>query len=190
MKLYAGLKSLELSKRFYAAEKRIIMHAAIYGPFGQSSPVKDGLFNALGKDSFEKIDVIALDLSSPIALQSQFFEFLRPGSSQSLRKKDLADSGAFLRILKSRNPEKVQIHPLRHLSYQPIIIIDDTLIFGQYAVCGKLAANGYWGTVTVDMAKLFSLAQQEHVSDEIDETESAAYRMVCECLRSMNQEIL
>ncbi len=189
MKLVTGLGSLTLPERFYNAEKRIVMHAAIYGPFGQAEHYKNGLLNALGKVSFERLDVIALTATSPQPLKHQFLELLRPGCSENQQEKELSDSDAFLRMMKDSAPQKVQIHPLHMSSCQPILIIDNTLLFGQYAMSEKRAAEGFWGIVETDMEKLFMLAESNKSSDGLDEKETAAYRLVCECCGAMSESL-
>lgn len=189
MKLVASLQALELPERFRNAQKRIVMHASIYGPFSQAEPYGAGLLQALAKDSFEKLDIIALTANSPKPLQHQFLELLRHGSSEIQQEKEVSDSDNFLQMLKNSAPLKVQIYPLLKISCQPLIIIDDTLFFGQYARCKRRAAEGFWGVVETDMEKLFELVRSNNSTAVLDEKETAAYRLVHECWQTMQESI-
>ncbi len=188
MKLLASLDSLNLPGLFANARKRIILHAAIYGPFANLSSYKKGLLQALAMKSFEKLDIIALTADSPEPLKRCLLDLLRPHISDGLKEKEITDSDYFLANLKTAAPEKVSIHPLSVLPYQPIIIIDNTLIFGQYARCEKKASEGFWGIIETEVEKLLAFAQTADIPAGCAEQEIAAYRLICECCRAMTSE--
>lgn len=188
MKLFAGLENLDLPARFYSAQKQIVMHAAIYGPFGRSALYTDSLLHALAQESFGRMDIIAVTADSPKPLQDQFLDLLRSDYSEQQKTEELADSDRFLHSLKKNFPLKVHIHPLHLFSCQPVIIIDNTLIFGQYTNCKKRAADGFWGVIETDIQKLFSHGTNAPELPVLNQQETAAYRLVVECTRAMTPE--
>jgi len=188
MKLFANLESLGLPTLLAGAEKHILLHAAIYGPFAAQALYKEALFCALARKTFKKLDIIALTESSPEVLQKQYLDLLRHGSSAAEKSQEVAASDAFLKILKETAPEKVNIYSLRTFSCQPILIIDDTMIFGQYVCSQKKAAEGFWGVVETDMEKLFNFALTHLPLPVLTDKETAAYRLICDCCHAMARE--
>ncbi len=184
MKLTASIESLGIPEFFGNATKRIILHAAVYGPFAQSRPHKNSLTKALARKSFERLDIIALTAEHPQSYRNHFLEVLRTGASKKIKTDTVLASDAFLGKLKSACPAKVFIHPQTTTPCQPIIIVDDTIIFGQYAHCTTYAAHGFWGIIETDVDKLFRWADG-NIPPEATDEEIAAYRLVCECRHAM-----
>ncbi|QJB57550.1 hypothetical protein [Pseudodesulfovibrio sp. zrk46] len=189
MKLTAGLASFNLPELFGNASKRIILHAAIYGPFAQSKPHRRALAKALSKDSFARLDIIALTKSGTQSWRSDFLNTLRNGASEEQKLREIQASDDFLEKLQIACPTKVFVHPLTALPCQPIIIVDNTIVFGQYAHCGIFAPQGFWGCVQTDVKALLEWRQQGVTPTYATDTEVAAYRLICECLNAMKCEV-
>lgn len=187
MRIVAGIESLNLPSLFAAARKRIILHAAVYGPFANSKPHRDGLATALRKPSFERLDVIALDAEMPWA--ASFMNALRFQASKKEQDATLLASTGFLHQLKGVQPEKVHIHPHSAIPCLPILVVDDTVVFGQYAHSCVHAARGFWTSVEVDVEKLMKWARNNHLPDDASETEIAASRLVSECHHAMGGNV-
>lgn len=188
MKLVAGIEALNIPALFAAASRRIILHAAVYGPFGDSAPHRNGLAEALGKDSFQGLDIIGLEAGGRACWQPDFLGCLRFGHPLSEVEAEVRASQIFLENLVSDYPGKVRIHPARQLPCLPLLIIDDTIIFGQYAHAETGAPQGFWGVVEADMEKLFKWAETGSVPPCASNEEMATYRLVCECCHSMSGE--
>lgn len=186
MQLVAGIASLDIPARFAAAQKRIILHAAVYGPFADSTPHKDGLAAALSKPSFERLDIIALDDSS--AWANDFMQILRPGATRESHTLTLAKSHDYISGLAESYPDKVCVHPQSSLPCLPLIVIDDTIIFGQYAHSDVHAASGAWGIMEADVGKLLNWTAQGKIPESATAEETAAYRMIAECCHAMTGE--
>lgn len=189
MQLVAGIQSCGLPKRFANAQHRIILHAAIYGPFSASEDHRNGLEQALGRSSFERMDIIALTADSRQPWKAQFLDALRHNETEEAHAQALQDSDAFLDELKQAHGQKTFIHPLTTFPCQPIVIVDNTILFGQYAHCTTYAANGFWGMVETDVDKLFGWAKDGQIPPAANDDEIAAYRMVSDCHHAMNRRI-
>lgn len=184
---FAGLSSLNLPSRFDAAERRIILHAAVYGPFAKSIPHRDGLKAALDKDSFLSLDVIALDNKQPWA--TPFMRAIRFGEDSEAHLQTFRSSLNFMTKLKDAHPKKVNLHRQLTTPCLPIIVIDDTILFGQYAHCEARAAEGFWGVIETDVNKLSSWASGNGLPSEATAEETAAYRLISECHHAMNGDM-
>ncbi len=185
MQLTANINSIDLPERFGKATRRIILHAGVYGPFAASRPHRNGLAKALNKDSFKRLDIIGLTEGCPQPWQTQFMDALRFDASDHEKAKVVLASDDFLEKLQIACPAKVVIHPLRTLPLMPVIIIDDTIIFGQYAHCSQYAATGFWGVIETDVDKLLEWAEEDTIPAFATDEEVAAYRLVYESLHAM-----
>jgi len=188
MQLLAGIDSLGLPRLLGNAERRIILHAAIYGPFALSAEYGHAFDKALGKASFERLDIITLTADSEVAWKARFLDMLRHGAKADEQRSALHDSDSFLKKLAMIAPSKVILHPIRSLPCQPIMIVDDTIVFGQYAHCAAYAAQGFWGITTADVGRLLDRAAKGSIPPGADNEEIAAYRLVCECHNAMIPE--
>lgn len=185
-RLVAGIKSLNLPSLFAAAERRIIFHASIYGPFADSEEHREGLNMALSKSSFQSLDIIALQSDQPWALS--LMHTLRFDATDADKEKAILASTQFLDALQSAHSEKVRVYSQAAPPSLPIIVIDDTIIFGQYAHSDRYAADGYWGVTETDVDRLFQWAEDGFTPGNASSEEKAAYRLICECRYAMTGE--
>lgn len=183
MHLVAGIDALDLPSRFAAATKRIILHAAVYGPFAESKPHREALTSALRRHTFQQLDIIALKAETHWA--RPFMEALRFGATNEEKEATLTASTNFLHTLKTDHPGKVRIHPHSTIPCMPLVIVDDTIIFGQYAHCAVHAAQGFWGIMEADVHKLFGWAEADRLPETVSGEEVAAYRLISECHHAM-----
>lgn len=183
MRMVAGIGALNLPARFAQARTRIVLHAAVYGPFAKSQPHRESLFTALERASFEELDVIALDGIE--TWTASFMEALRFGSTHEEQTDVISESTAFLKELQTAFPDKVRIHPQKTIPCQPILIVDDTIIFGQYAHCSLHAADGFWGITEADIAKLLAWATEGDIPSTASSEEIGLFRLVSECFHAM-----
>lgn len=182
-RLFAGIEPLDLPARFANARTRIILHAAVYGPFATSAPHRDGLAAALARPSFERLDIIAVSDSQPWS--APFMRALRLGESEQAHAETLRTSHDYLRELDDNGRGKVRIHRQTSIPSLPVIVIDDTLVFGQYAHCETYAADGFWGVLETDVDKLFLWTKTGGPPDHASAEDVAAYRIVHECHHAM-----
>lgn len=185
MKLVAGIAALDIPQRFAAARKRIILHAAVYGPFASSEPHSNGLAQALSRSTFECLDIIGFTPDNNEPWKADFYNALRFGAPPRTVEEEIADSYTYISGLAADHPDKIRLHPVRTLPNFPALIIDDTIIFGQYAQTTPHAPQGFWGIVKADVEKLLSWAEQGSMPTNASEEELAAFRVINECFRAM-----
>lgn len=183
MKLVATLEALNLPALLANAQHRIILHAAIYSPFGASRPHHDGLLMALDRPSFQRLDAIALADKQPWT--RGFMQGLRAGSTPEEQAETIAASTTFLRQLKTAQPDKVHISSQVTIPCLPIIIVDNTLLFGQYSHCPTHAAHGLWGTMQADVETLLHWAIRGNAPPGASPEDIAAFRLVYECFHAI-----
>lgn len=186
MRLVAGIETLDLPSLFSEASKRIVLHAAIYGPFAESTPHREALETALGRDLFERLDVIALECSTPWA--SPFMHALRFDEDETQHRRIINKSNQLLNDLSDRFPGKVRIHAMTSFPCLPIVIIDNTILSGQYAHCEAYAAHGLWSVLEADVDTLFDWAENGGMPTNVPPETMAAYRLVSECHHAMKGE--
>lgn len=185
MKIVTGIDQLDTPTMFSTARRRIILHAAVYGAFARSQPHREGLESALSKPGFERLDIVVLEPDNDQGWVRPFLDALRFGISTQAADDEVALSYRFMIELAARYPEKVRLHPARRLPCLPVVIVDDVIIFGQYAHAGSHAPQGFWGMIHADVPTLLQWTRAgkppPHASDE----EIAAFRLVHECARAM-----
>ncbi|MEF2231663.1 MAG: hypothetical protein V3571_12095 [Pseudodesulfovibrio sp.] len=171
MKLVTGIDRLDTPALFASARRRIILHAAVYGGFARSRPHREGLEAALGKPAFERLDIIVIEPGCAEPWVRPFLDALRFGISTQAADDEVALSHRFMTELAARHPARVRLHPVRRLPCLPVVIADDTIIFGQYAHAG-VHALPQWTSAG---------KPPPNASDG----EAAAFRLVNECARAM-----
>ncbi len=185
MELVCGVGELGIPAMFAEAKRRIILHAAVYGPFSKSEVHIQGLETALSRTDFNRLDVIAVRSDGENGWDDPFLNALRFGISRQSVVDELELSQSFLNELAERYPEKVNVYLACNLPCLPLVIVDDTICFGQYAHSCVHAPQGFWGCVEADVEKLFSWAESGSVPHEVCADEIAAFRLVSECSRAM-----
>lgn len=185
MKLVTGIDQLDTPSLFAASRRRIILHAAVYGAFARSQPHRHGLETALLKPEFEQLDIIVLEPDNRAPWVRPFLDALRFGISTHATDDEVLLSHRFMTELASTHSDKVRLHPARRLPCLPVIIADDTIIFGQYAHAGMHAPQGFWGQVQADVPKLLQWTAAGKPPPKATGEEVAAFRLVNECARAM-----
>ncbi|NDV28165.1 hypothetical protein [Desulfovibrio sp. JC010] len=185
MKLVCGVGELGIPAMLAKAEHRIVFHAAVYGPFLKSKPHIQGLEKALSRPGFSRLDVIAVQSADENRWTDPFLNALRFGISRQSVADELDYSRSFLGELAGRYPDKVNVYPAGNLPCLPLVIVDDTICFGQYAHACFHAPEGFWGCVEADVEALFSWAESGRVPPGANADEVAAFRLVSECSRAM-----
>lgn len=185
MRLVCGAGELGIPEMFAQAQRRIVLHAAVYGPFSKSEAHIRGLEKALNRPGFNRLDVIAVQSGSENAWDDSFLAALRFGISRHSVADEIDYSRNFMTELAKRYPEKVKVYPACNLPCLPLVIVDDIICFGQYAHSCVHAPQGFWGCVEADVEKLFNWAQSGEVPYGADEREIAAFRLVSECSRAI-----
>ncbi|CCO25032.1 hypothetical protein [Maridesulfovibrio hydrothermalis] len=183
MKIVAGVDALDLPVLFRTAKRRIILHAAIYGPFARSEAHCEALAEALSNPVFKQLDIIALQPDKQSGWAELFLQVLRPGVFKENIEQELRESQDFLNDLAVKHPVKVNIHYLQEQPFQPIVIVDDIICFGQYAYADVPAPVGFWAMVEADVGKLLEWAEEGGAPQDATAVELAAYRLVSECAR-------
>ncbi|WP_319765059.1 hypothetical protein [Maridesulfovibrio sp.] len=185
MKLVSGVGDLNIPHMFAEAQRRIVLHAAVYGPFSKSEVHIQGLEKALSRTGFSRLDVIALQPTCEKIWSDPFLSALRFGISRQSVADELDYSSSFLQELSMRYPDKVNVYLACNLPCLPLVIVDDTICFGQYAHASFHAPEGFWGCVHADVEALFNWAESGRVPHGVNADEIAAFRLVSECSRAM-----
>ena len=185
MKIVIGIDQLDTPSLFAASRRRIILHAAVYGAFARSQPHREGLEAALSKPEFEQLDIIVLEPDNDQGWVRPFLDALRFGISTQAADDEVALSHRFMTELAQRYPDKVRLHPARRLPCVPVVIVDDTIIFGQYAHAGVHAPQGFWGMIHADVPTLLQWTRAGKPPRHAGDEEIAAFRLVNECARAM-----
>lgn len=185
MKFVCGVEGLGFPDMFSRARKRIILHAAVYGPFARSKAHRAGLEEALSRSSFNGLNVITLQPGCDQEWSRPFMGALRFGISRHAVADELNRSADFLFDLSESYPGKVNIFFARNLPCFPVVIVDDLICFGQYAHAEVHAPQGVWGSMEADVERLFSWAESGRIPMHASVEETAAFRIVCECARAM-----
>lgn len=186
MRLVTGLDCLDTPTLFAASKRRIILHAAVYGPLANSQRHYRALCTAVEKHGFERLDIIAVDPDRMPAWSEPFFKALRFGVSRQDRDAELTTSHDFLVSMAEEYPDKITLHHVRALPCLPIIVADNTILFGHYAHAEIQAPLGYWGRIEADVPKLLEWAENGSPAAQATNSELAAFRLVSECFRAMN----
>jgi len=186
MKLFAGLEELNIPALFATASRRIILNGAVYGPFAKSNSHMAGLNTALARPQFKQLDIIALNPVLAFNWEKYFLEALRFGISRQEVEAEIKISFSFVKGLADKYPSKVSLYPIRKLPNLPIVIVDDTICFGQYARAKPHAPEGFWGMVEVDVEKLFEWAKSGCPPSSSTKDEIAAFRLINECAQLMS----
>lgn len=184
MHIEAGIDALDIVDLIADSKRRITLHAAVYGPFAQSQPHCNAFAKALQKPHFKRLDIITLQHEQPWT--ASFLEALRFGSTPKEQGDAVASSMAFIQKLQDLQPQRVHVHPLMTFPCLPILIIDDTVVFGQYAHCAIHAARGAWGVIETDVQKIQAWAEVDIIPPNATSEEVAAYRLIAECRHAMN----
>ncbi|SDL06147.1 hypothetical protein SAMN05660337_1945 [Maridesulfovibrio ferrireducens] len=186
MKIFAGTDGLNIPDLFYSASRRIILNGAVYGPFAKSERHQAGLDTALNKPEFQRFDIIAIEPELNFSWKESFLGALRFGISRQATEEEIKISHTFLTDLEKKYPDKIRIHPARNLPCTPVIVVDDTICFGQYAHAEPHAPEGFWGMVEADVEKLIEWTKSGRPPSSSTKKEIAAFRLINECARSMN----
>ena len=185
MKIVTGIDQLDTPALFAASRRRIILHAAVYGAFARSQPHREGLETALARPGFERLDIIVLEPDNRAAWVRPFLDSLRFGISTHATDDEVSLSYRFMTELAERYPDKVRLHPARRLPCLPIIIADDTIVFGQYAHANVHAPQGFWGMTTADVRTLLQWTARGRPPATASGEQVASFRLVNECARAM-----
>ena len=185
MKIVTGIDHLDTPSLFAAARRRIILHAAVYGGFARSRPHREGLEAALSKPEFERLDIIVIEPGCAEPWVRPFLDALRFGISTQAADDEVTLSHRFMSELAERHPDKVRLHPARRLPCLPVVIADDTIVFGQYAHAGVHAPQGFWGMIQADVRTLLAWTSAGKPPHSAGDEEVAAFRLVNECARAM-----
>lgn len=185
MRLVADIDTLDTPGLFAAAQSRIILHAAVYGAFARSLPHRHGLQAALTRPQFQRLDIIALEPGCTEPWVRPFLDALRFGISRQAADDEVAASHSFVSDLAAHHPGRVVVHPAHRLPCQPVLVIDDTIVFGQYAHAGCHAPQGFWGMVRADVPALLGWADTGKPPAHAPREAVAAFRLVNDCVRAM-----
>ncbi|MBI9080682.1 MAG: hypothetical protein JEY79_13210 [Pseudodesulfovibrio sp.] len=185
MKLVAGIDALNTPDLFATANRRIILHAAVYGAFAKSGAHRNGLETAIQKPGFKHLDIIAVEPGHDAGWTPSFLNALRFGISTQGVTDEVLSSHQFLMELAARHPDRIRLHTAHRLPCLPILVADDTIVFGQYAHARLHAPHGFWGMVKTDVEKLLEWAGTGRTPAWATVEEIAAFRLINECVRAM-----
>lgn len=185
MKLVVGIEPLNVPLLFARARRRIIMHAAVYGAFAASRAHGDALRAALSSPGFQALDVVVLDPARPDPWTDAFLRSLRFGISRQQTDDEVRTSYDFIAALAAEFPDVVRVHAARRLPCLPVLVVDNAIIFGQYAHAVLHAPQGFWGQAEADVERLLRWTQKGRPPADASAKDRACFRLINECVRAM-----
>ncbi|MCL2912889.1 hypothetical protein L2725_03700 [Shewanella corallii] len=140
VKLTPGLDTERLLTLLQSAED-IVMHAALYSNFA-SGAVDELLRDRLLGGDLKHLTLIKLEAQSQ--WRDEFARILRPGLYSEQVDQLFRQSRQWCSELKLLSPTTVDLHTCQALPLQPVMLIGDTLLAGQYAHSRHTSAEGLW----------------------------------------------
>lgn len=183
--MYVGIHTASLPQVFAEAERRIILHAAVYSRFAESQAHREGIVAALAKPGFRKLQAITLPFTAAKGWKQEFWEILRPGAPRDVLEQECTTSRNFLIKLAGAQEGRVEIYETRAMPCMPVVIVDDRIFFGHYAHSDVLAPEGYWFGVHAPVEQLITYATIGGLPADAAPRLKASYRFVAECLHAM-----
>ena len=183
--MYVGIHTASLPQVFAAAERRIILHAALYSRFADSPAHREGLEAAVDSPGFRKLQAITLPFAPKKGWAQEFMELLRPNTALGSLEHEFNRSLDFLVRLAARQQGVVEIYETRAMPCMPLVIVDDRIFFGHYAHCDIMAPDGYWFSVNASVEELITYASIGGLPEEATPRTKASYRFVAECMYAM-----
>ena len=196
--VHVSTAALDISARIAACEKRIVMHAGVYGNFAVSAPHREAIEAYLHKENVT-LDVLAVPhegISDGIKLHwfDEFCVMLRQDFPQDELDAHFADSWRFLNELAERFGDKglVRIHHVKQMPSAPMLIFDDVLLAGTYLHSRITAPEGLWVELQADMDKLLdatSLSGRE-LRQKLSVDELTVFRYVDDAMQAAENNLL
>ncbi len=178
-----GILAFDVPALMASATRRIVWHASIYSPFARSDRHGEAVRDFLRRPGGCGMDIVTLP-RRPEAWCTCFFTVLRGGSVRSAGT-ELETSWRFLDELSSEFPSQVRIHVLKRRPSLPILLIDDNILFGHYAVSSVPAGQGWWTRVEADVERMLSW-MPHGPPESVTDWERACYRVVSDCANAMS----
>ncbi|GAB7021893.1 hypothetical protein [Salidesulfovibrio brasiliensis] len=181
--ILAGIRNMNVPALIRSARSRVILHAAVYAPFAASARHCAAIREYLGRPGTNGMDVITLPRTVEPWSQ-RFLHILRDRATEAEARRELSDSWRFLDELREGCPARLRIHELEEAPCFPALIVDDTILFGQYANASIPAPLGIWVRLQADVERLMGWSITG-VPENASEFDVAAYRVVEDCVRAM-----
>lgn len=137
---FAGLDQ-EVLLAHLSTASHIVLHAALYSNFAKG-PVDSLLKHRLAKGDIKRLALIKLEAKQ--IWRSEFFNVLRPGMPQQQVEQLFSQSRHWCAELKALAPAAVELVSSQAMPLQPVLLLDDVVLAGQYAHSQQLAACGLW----------------------------------------------
>ncbi|SHJ30717.1 hypothetical protein ACQ0P8_13240 [Halodesulfovibrio aestuarii] len=156
--VHTGVSSLNFGEQFAGAQKRILLHAAIYNRFAENTAVSSALEFALAHHNIV-LQAILLPVWRDIVWMDAACKLVRPESSRAEMLEKAEVSLKFFLRLAAQYPQQVVIYEGQTVPACPLVIVDDSLFCGHYVHSQVLAPEGVWMEMTAPVESLLSLAE-------------------------------
>lgn len=162
MRMHEGTQSLMLPQAF-AAAKRIILHAAIYGPFVRSAPHRQALETAVRNGAALHAILAPLPSSAPQnPWINEFWQMVRPGVSLHSVEQEWQNSIALFRALAATATSAaagatVLAYATQAMPCLPVLLADDRIFFGHYAHSAVPAPQGVWCAMDAPVGEMLAI---------------------------------
>ncbi len=183
----AGLSQLNVAKIFAEARHRIILHAPPYGAFGTNAAIARALESALAQPDGASLTALCLPDMQAYPWVHDFMSVLRPQYDSAAREQELTQSRLFLRHLASSFPNRVHVLEMHVAPLIPLLVVDDTVIFGQTAHSSVMTKEGFWSTCSMGKADILDAALHGIEPIENEREQRAVFRILSEYVHSLKQ---
>ncbi|WP_147820891.1 hypothetical protein [Salidesulfovibrio onnuriiensis] len=184
----AGVQGMDLPALMAGAARRIVWHAAIYSPFAASAPHVEAVRTFLGRSETKGLHVISLP-RRPEAWCGDFFTVLRGKGMHGAVLEELGKSWRFLDQLAGEFPDRVRLHELHGQPCSPVLLVDDHILYGHYAVSEVPAGEGLWTRLEADVERLLGW-HLKGVPEGAAAWERACFRLVSDCANAMDNGVV
>lgn len=183
--MYIGIHTASIPQVFASAQRRIVLHAALYNKFATSPAHSEALEAALARPGFKKLQAITLPFALNKQWTQEFLQILRPGYTIGEMEHEFNSSINFLVRLAAQHEGMVEIYETQALPCMPVLIIDDCIFFGHYAHSDIMAPDGYWFSVSAPVEELMENAYNGTIPKEKSPKQRASFRFISECVYAM-----
>ncbi|SIO08439.1 hypothetical protein [Halodesulfovibrio marinisediminis] len=157
VEVYAGASALSFDSYFSGAERRILLHAAIYNRFADNPAVSSALETALSRGV--QVEVVILPVWRDIVWMDAACHLVRPEGERSDMLIKANVSRELFGCLAKKYPQQLTMYEALTFPALPLVVVDNVILYGQYAHSQVLAPEGFWTKVHAPVELLLSLSE-------------------------------
>lgn len=183
--MYVGIHTASIPATLAAAQRRIILHTALYDGIAHNQEIIQSLSTALHQPGFEKLSIISVPFISRKRWLDEFLHMLRPNLSVVELEHLFNASRDFIVRLAAHHEGQVEVYETQAMPCVPCIFVDDRILFGHYAHGSVPLESGYWFSLNADTEELFTWAEAGAPPQDATPRQRASFRFVADCHHAM-----